>query len=58
MKQSQAERAAIITAAAFEYKLLLDDGLVKPEELNGQPTDMYLFRYLFNTSKLPRVGVM
>ena len=56
MDQSQAERAAIITSAAFKYKLMLDAGLVEPEELNGQPTDMHLFKYLFNTSRLPRVG--
>lgn len=56
IRQTQAERAAIITTAAFEYKLLLEEGKVKPATLNDQPTDMYLFQYLFNTSRLPQIG--
>jgi NADPH:quinone reductase-like Zn-dependent oxidoreductase/malonyl CoA-acyl carrier protein transacylase len=53
---SQAERAAVISTAAFEYKQLLDAGRIQSEILNEQPTCMELFQWIFNASRKPCIG--
>ncbi|RYP61834.1 hypothetical protein DL770_009703 [Monosporascus sp. CRB-9-2] len=54
--QSQAERAALISLAAYSYKLSLDNGAVKRDYLNEQPLCMESVYWLFNTSRTPSVG--
>lgn len=55
-QHTQAERAAIITKAALQYKEDLESGVISPYILQGQPSCTYLFKYLFNTSRRPCIG--
>ncbi|RYP05009.1 hypothetical protein DL764_004084 [Monosporascus ibericus] len=48
---SQAERATLISLAAYNYKLSLDNGAVKRDYLNEQPLCMESVYWLFNTSR-------
>jgi acyl transferase domain-containing protein/NADPH:quinone reductase-like Zn-dependent oxidoreductase/acyl carrier protein len=54
---TQAERATVISIAAFKYKQLLDGGQIQSEILNEQPTCMELYQWIFNTSRRPCIGV-
>lgn len=54
---SQAERAAIISATTFEFKLRLDAGEVETEVLNGQALCMDSLRWLFNSIRAPGASV-
>ncbi|KAH9883278.1 polyketide synthase [Xylariomycetidae sp. FL2044] len=54
--QSPAERAALVTLAAYRYKLSLDDGTVKRTYQNDQPLCMDSVNYLFNTNRTPQIG--
>jgi NADPH:quinone reductase-like Zn-dependent oxidoreductase/aryl carrier-like protein len=55
-QHSQAERAALLTFAAGQFKLKLDAGLVKPVVLNEQELTTAFHPYIFNTVRVPRVG--
>ena len=54
---SQARRAAIISAVAFNFKQRLKTGLVSPDTLNEEPLSMSTWKWLFNGSREPRNGV-
>lgn len=54
---SQAERAAIISAAAFGFKQRLDAGEVNQDYLNEEPLCMESLRWLFNTNRQPGVDI-
>ena len=53
----QAERAAILSMTAFEFRQQLEAGLVKQDVLNEQPLSMNSLGWLFNTNREPRIGV-
>ncbi|KFY17622.1 hypothetical protein V492_00517 [Pseudogymnoascus sp. VKM F-4246] len=55
-QHTQAERAAVVTMAALQYKEDLEAGVISPDVLQGQPSCTYLFKYLFNTSRKPCIG--
>ncbi|KFY53300.1 hypothetical protein V496_07727 [Pseudogymnoascus sp. VKM F-4515 (FW-2607)] len=55
-QHTQAERAAVVTKAALQYKEDLELGVISPDILQGQPSCTYLFQYLFNTSRKPCIG--
>ncbi|KAL2816617.1 hypothetical protein BDW59DRAFT_166262 [Aspergillus cavernicola] len=54
---SQAERAAIIASTVIRYKVRLDNGKIRPRRVNEQPLCMDLYKYLFNTTREPSLGV-
>ena len=54
---SQADRAAIISAAAFQFKRLIDSDRVKQDYLNEEPLCMNSLQWLFNVSRKPGIGV-
>ncbi|RYP74743.1 hypothetical protein DL771_002807 [Monosporascus sp. 5C6A] len=54
--QSPAERAALVSLAAYRYKLSLDDGTVKRDYQNDQPLCMESVNWLFNTNRTPVIG--
>ncbi|KAL9582994.1 MAG: hypothetical protein Q9212_002975 [Teloschistes hypoglaucus] len=54
---SQAERAAIISATTFEFKLRLDAGEIETEVLNGQVLCMHSLRWLFNSIRAPGASI-
>ena len=56
-QQSQARRAAIISKAAFDFKLRSEAGDVEQDYLHEQPLDMELQKYIFNCHLEARVGV-
>ncbi|WIY06855.1 choline/carnitine O-acyltransferase [Amycolatopsis mongoliensis] len=49
----QVERAAELTASAVDYKLKLDDELVPPVLLRGEPQSMVQHQYLFSATRIP-----
>ena len=53
----QAERAAVISLAAFAFKRRLDAGSVEPLQINEEPACMESLNWLFNTTREPAVGV-
>jgi acyl carrier protein len=53
---SQAERAALISLAAYRYKLSLDEETVEQDYLNDQPLCMESVHWLFNTNRTPVEG--
>lgn len=53
---TQAERAALIAATAFEYKLKLDAGEVKPLFLNEQELTTAYHEWIFNATRKPCLG--
>ena len=53
-QHSQAERAAVISAAAFHFKQRLETGAVDQDHLNEQPLCMSSLEWLFNSSRKPR----
>ena len=54
---TQAERAAIISAAAFGFKQRLDAGEVEQDYLNEEPLCMDSLRWLFNTNRQPGLDI-
>lgn len=53
----QAERAAIISLAALEFKQKLESGRLKPTIIGGRPQCMYLHGWLFNSFREARPGI-
>ncbi|WP_429455067.1 choline/carnitine O-acyltransferase [Nocardia sp. GP40] len=49
----QLERAAEMIARTVEYKIALDDEVVPPVALRGQPLSMHQNRFLFSTTRIP-----
>ncbi|WP_143267298.1 choline/carnitine O-acyltransferase, partial [Amycolatopsis thailandensis] len=49
----QLERAAELTASAVDYKLKLDEELVPPIVLRGQPQSMVQHKFLFSATRIP-----
>lgn len=49
----QLERAAELTASAVDYKLRLDEELVPPIVLRGQPQSMVQHKFLFSATRIP-----
>ena len=54
---SQAERAAVISAAAYEFKQRLDSDEIEQDYLNGEPICMQSLRWLFNTTRRPGINI-
>ena len=53
---TQAERAAIISTATYEFKRRMDAGELKQEYMNEDPICMNSLQWLFNTNRMPCVG--
>lgn len=53
---TQAERAALIATAAFRHKQAVEAGILEADLL-GVPTCTYFWDKLYNTCRLPAVGV-
>ena len=49
----QVERAAELVASAVDYKLKLDDELVAPVIVRGQPQSMVQHKFLFSATRIP-----
>ena len=54
---SQAERAALVSAAAFRFKQHLETGELKPDRLNEQPLCMSSLLWIFNSSREPHSDI-
>ena len=54
---SQAERAAVISAAAYEFKQRLDTNRIEQDCLNGESTCMQSLKWLFNTTRHPGIDI-
>ena len=54
---SQAERAAVISAAAYEFKQRLDSDEIEQDYLNGEPICMQSLQWLFNTTRQPGLDI-
>ena len=54
---SQAERAAVISASAYEFKQRLDTDEIEQDYLNGEPTCMQSLQCLFNTTRQPGIDI-
>lgn len=52
-KRDQVQRAAALVEAAASYKLALDDSLIPPARLRGQPLSMAQQRFLFSATRIP-----
>ena len=57
IQHSQAERAAIISKAAFEFKQSLEKGEISSDFLNEQRLCMNTLQWLFNSIREPHIGV-
>ena len=57
IQQSQAERAAIISKAAFDFKQSLEKGEISSDFLNEQRLCMNTLQWLFNSIREPHKGV-
>ncbi|KAF9885007.1 polyketide synthase [Aspergillus nanangensis] len=55
-QHSQAERAALLTLTANQFRLKLEAGFVKPVVLNEQELTTAYHPYIFNTVRVPGVG--
>lgn len=53
----QAERAAIISLAAIEFKQKLESGRLEPTVIGGRPQCMYLHGWLFNSFREALPGI-
>ncbi|KAJ4328568.1 hypothetical protein N0V84_000927 [Fusarium piperis] len=53
----QAERAAIISLAALEFKQKLENGRIEPIVIGGRPQCMYLHGWLFNSFREALPGI-
>lgn len=54
-QHSQAERAALVSLTAFDYKQDMDQGTVEVEVFNERPQCMNTHRWIFNTYRRPAV---
>ena len=54
---SQAERAALISVVAFEFKQRLEANELGPDFLNEQPLCMESLQWLFNSTRRPYVAI-
>ena len=52
-QHGQAERAALVSYAVFQFKLLLDEDKIKPDYLNEQALCMSSLKWLFNAYREP-----
>lgn len=57
IQHSQAERAAVISKAAFEFKQSLEKGEISSDFLNEQRLCMNTLQWLFNSIREPHIGV-
>lgn len=57
IQHSQAERAAVISKAAFEFKQSLEKGEISPDYLNEQQLCMNTLQWLFHSIREPHNGV-
>ena len=57
VQHGQAEQAAIIALAAFQFKQRLEACILEPDYLNEQPLYMSSLKWIFNTSREPRINV-
>ena len=57
IQHSQAERAAVISKAAFEFKQSLEKGEISSDFLNEQRLCMNTLQWLFNSIREPHKGV-
>lgn len=57
VQHSQAERAAIITVAAMEFKAQIDTHQVAADTRNGEPLCMYSLDWIFNVNRRPHLDV-
>ena len=55
-QHSQAERATLISLAAYEYKLSVDAGVAEQDYQNEQPQEMESVHWLFNSNRTPVLG--
>lgn len=53
---TQAERAALVSLAAYEYKMQIDAGILPRDYRNEQPLSMESISWLFNSNKTPVQG--
>lgn len=53
---SQAERASLVSLAAFQYKLSIDDGTLPQDYRNELPLCMETVHWLFNAVRVPQEG--
>ncbi|KAJ4396389.1 hypothetical protein N0V93_000608 [Gnomoniopsis smithogilvyi] len=56
VQHSQAERASLVSLAAYEYKLSLDDGTLPQDYRNELPLCMETVHWLFNAVRIPQRG--
>lgn len=54
---SQAERAALISMAAFNFKQSLEAGGLEQDHMNEEPLCMDSLQWLFNTTREPGIGI-
>ena len=54
---SQADRAALLTAVAFNFKQRLERGQIEQDYVNEEPSCMSSMQWLFNACREPAVGV-
>ena len=57
IQHSQADRAAIISKTAFEFKQSFERGEITPDVLNEQPLCMNTLEWLFHSIREPHKGV-
>lgn len=56
ISHSQAERAAIISAAVFAFKQQVEAGTLERDCMNGEPLCMNSLHWLFNANREPHTG--
>ncbi|RCI10685.1 hypothetical protein L249_5389 [Ophiocordyceps polyrhachis-furcata BCC 54312] len=52
-RRDPAKRAAAVTSAALEFKRLVDDGRLEPENMKGAPICMDSYKWMFNCCRIP-----
>lgn len=57
VSHSQAERAAVMSSAAFVFKQLIDTNTVAPDFLNEEPLCMNSLKWIFNARRSPGIKV-
>ncbi|KAK8061794.1 hypothetical protein PG994_008160 [Apiospora phragmitis] len=56
-RHTQAERAAVITLAALDFKKRLESGLLQQNSLNGVPLCGETLQWLFHTTQVPGLEI-
>lgn len=54
---TQAERAAVLSIAALEFKHSVEAGTVERDHVHGEPVCMESLNWLFNTVREPRISI-